>query len=195
MQILKVLKSIFKKPFRPYLIEGKYRVIPAFELNGVQYFMFDQTDEIPTGRQFAALTIYAEMDMRVTREYLQDYVRAVEKVTSDPKKINITHLIQLNMNLKERMDLMVMPEFIYKLASVIYFDKNESPYRYDFEYNKKKIEAWKEDGQTLDFFLKTPIGDLIPSLKDQGGISPIYLAVTQSVEKIHREHLTAVLSG
>lgn len=194
MRILKVLKHIFKGRFRPYLIEGKHRVVPAFEFQGKQYFMFDQMEEVPTGRQMAALTIYAEMDMRVTREYLQDYVKAVEKVTSDPKRININILVQLNMNLKERMELMVMPDFIFKMASVTYFDKDESPYRYDFEYNKKKIAAWKEDGQALDFFLKTPIGDMIPSLKQQGGISPMYLGIAESVEKIHQEHLTAVLS-
>lgn len=195
MRILKALKSIYRRPFRSYLLENKHRVIPAFDFGGKRYFMFEQTDEIPTGRNLAALTIYAEMDMRVDREYLQDYCKAIEKVTSDPKKINIGVLVQLNNNLRERLELMVLPEFVYKLASVIFFDETESPYRYDFEYNKKKIQAWKEDGATLDFFLKTPLSDLIPFLKAHQNISPIYLGIAESVAEIHRAHLTATLSA
>lgn len=193
-RILKALKSIFKKPFRPYLLDDKYRIIPAFECGGKQYYMFDQTQAMPTGRTLGALAIYAEMDMRVTREYLELHTKAMEKILSDPKKLDLTSIAVLNKNLKERLELMVLPEFIYKAASVIYFDDQESPYRYDFQYAEKKIQAWKEDGATLDFFLKTPLVDLIPYLKAHVNASPISLNVAEMVAKIHRDTLTGILS-
>jgi hypothetical protein len=195
MRVLKVLKSMFRRPFRSYLLEGKYRIIPAFECGGKQYWMFDQAMEVPTGRTLGALAIYAEMDMRVTRDYLELHTKAMEKILSDTKKLDITSIAVLNKNLKERLDLMVLPEFIYKLASVMFFDKEESPYRYDFTYAEKKIKAWKEDGANLDFFLKTPIGTMIPYLKPLENASPISLNVAEMVAKTHRDTLTDILSA
>lgn len=149
---------------------------------------------MPTGRQFAALMIYNEMDMRVTREYLELHTKAFDKVVSDPKKIHLGYLIQMNENLKDRLNLMVTPDFIYKLASVVFFDGSESPYRYDLDYNAKKIERWKQDGATLDFFLRTPLKTLVPFLAAQEGVSDIYSAIAEQVEGIHHRLLTDILS-
>jgi hypothetical protein len=192
---LRGFRNIFKPPFRPYLVDEKYRVIPAFECGGEQFYMFDSQMEVPTGRQFTSLTFYAEMDCRIDREYLEMHTKAMEKVMSDPKKLNIGIIAQLNVHLKERLDLMIPPEFIYKLASVVFFTKEESLYKYDFDYNKKKIQRWKEAGATLDFFLKTPLTTLIPSLKSHEKASPIYLGIAEAVAETHRQHLFDILSA
>jgi hypothetical protein len=189
-----IWKRIFGKPFRKYLLENKYTVEPAFELGGIRYFQFANQEEVPTGRQFAALAVYNEMEMRCTREYLELNCRAVDKVLSDPKKISIGILAQLNANLKDRLGLMVIPDFIYKLASVVFFDESESPYKYDYAYNEEKIKKWKESPATLDFFLQTPLKDLIPSLQSQEGVSNIYSAVAEQVAEIHHKALTDILS-
>lgn len=195
-RIIQVWNYIFKKPFTGYLLENKYRVIPAFKVGGKKYFMYADQMEVPAGRQFAALTIYNEMEMRCSREYLELHCKAMDNILSDPKKIHIGYIGQLNFNLKERLDLMVIPEFIYKLASVVFFDETESPYRYDFEYNEKKIAAWKKDkGATLDFFLSTPLITLVPFLKEQKTVSPIFLKIAEQIDAIHRQHLTDILSG
>lgn len=189
-----ILKRIFSKPFRSYLLENKYKVEPAFELNGVRYYQFANQEEAPTGRQFAALAIYNEMDMRCSREYLELHCRAMDKLLSDPKKIHIGYIAQINANLKDRLDLMVVPDFIYKLASVVFFDETESPYMYDYDYNQKKVEKWKEDKGTLAFFLQTPLKDLVPFLRPQEGVSNTFLAVAEQVAGIHRKLLTDILS-
>lgn len=193
-RLLKALKAIFGRPFKTYLLENKYRVIPAFELGGKRYFMFADQQDAPTGRQLAAMAIYNEMDMRCDRAYLELHCRAVEKVISDPKKIHIGYIAQMNANLKERLDLMVTPHFIYKLASVVYFDDSESPYSYDFDYNEKKIAKWKEDKGTIDFFLQTPLRDLVPFLKSHDDVLPIYSVVAEMVEKTHHKLLIDILS-
>jgi hypothetical protein len=138
--------------------------------------------------------VYNEMDMRVDRDYLEMHCRAMDKLLSDPKKIHIGLIAQVTANLKERLDLMVMPDFIFKLASVVFFDESESPYQYDLEYNTSKITAWKEDKATLDFFLKTPLVDLVPSLKAQKDVSDIYSEVAKQVGEIHHKALTDILS-
>jgi len=189
-----ILKRIFSKPFRSYLLENKYKVEPAFELGGIRYFQFSDQEETPTGRQFAALMVYNEMDMRCSRDYLELHCRAMDKLLSDPKKIQIGYIAQINANLKDRLNLMVVPDFIYKLASVVFFDETESPYKYDIEYNLKKIEKWKEDKGTLDFFLQTPLKDLVPFLQAQEGISDTYSVIAEMVAEIHRKSLIDILS-
>jgi hypothetical protein len=188
-------RKLFRKRFRSRLLDNKYKVIEAFKLGGTTYYMFDQTAEVPTGRMLAALAIYQEMEMRVDKAYLELHTKATEKILSSPKGINITYITQLNMNLKERLDLMPLPDFVYKLASVIFFDETESPYSYSFDYNKKKIEEWKKSGDTLDFFLSRLSSELMPSLKPVTGNSKMFFQVAEQVAGIHLTDLTKILSA
>ncbi len=91
--------------------------------------------------------------MRCTREYLDKHIRATELVLQcKGGKPDLPTLVQLNTNLKERLNLAPFPDYIYKLASVIFFDATEVPYSYDFKYNEGKIARWKKDPEMLDFF-------------------------------------------
>ena len=188
-------RKFLRRRFRSRLLDDRYKVIEAFQLGGTTYYMFDQTAEVPTGRMLAALAIYQEMEMKVDKEYLTLHTKAMEKLLSDPKKINVMYIAQLNLNLKERLELMPLPEFVYKLASVIFFDETESPYSYSFDYNKKKIEEWKKSGDTLDFFLSRLSSELIPSLKPVTGNSKMYFQVAEQVAEIHLTDLTKILSA
>lgn len=189
------IKRMFGTRLKPYLVEGKYRVIPAFSIGGTDYFMFDSSNEIPTGRFFAAMAIYAEMEMNCNKEYLEAHCKAMKKILSDPKRISIQYIAQLNINLEERLELMPMPDFIYKLASVVFFDKTESLYSYDHDYNSKKIDKWKVAGGTLDFFSKTPLAELVPLLKMPERDTQTYLTVTSLIKETHQRLHTDILSG
>jgi len=182
----KRFRGLFRYSLKPYLVDAKYKVIPAFSLAGTAYWMYDSALEVPTGRFFAAMGIYTEMEMNCNKDYLISHCKAMEKLLSDPKKIQLTYIMQLNVNLKERLDLMPMPDFIYKLASVIFFDKSESLYSYDYDYNKLKIEKWKAAGGSLDFFSKTPLKELVPSLTMPERDTQTYLTVSKMVEEMHR---------
>lgn len=192
---MNLLRKIFKRKLKSYLLENKHRIIEAFELAGVKYYMYDNTSEVPTGRMLAALAIYTELEMKCDKEYLELHTKAMEKLLSDPKKISIMYIAQLNLNLKERLDLMPLPDFVYKLASVIFFDKTESPYSYSFDYNKKKIEDWKKSGDTLDFFLSRLSSELIPSLRPASGNTNTLFRVAEQVAGIHLTDLTKILSA
>lgn len=183
----------FKRKLKSYMLEGQYRVVEAFSLNGETYYMFDDQFKLPSGRGLCALTIYEEFNMRTTREYLEAHVRATE-ILLNSNPIKLTAIAQINQNLKERLNLALFPDHIYKLASVVFFDKSESPYNYDYAYNAKKIEKWKAAGGTLDFFLKTPLKDLIPSLNLPAANSEHYFQTAQMVDDLHRKDLQSVLS-
>lgn len=183
----------FKRKLKSYLVENQYKVVEAFKLDGVTYYMFEDQFKVPAGRGLCALTIYEEFNMRTTREYLEAHVRATELlINSNP--IKLTTIAQINQNLKERLQLALFPDHIYKLASVIFFDQTESPYNYDYAYNAKKIEKWKAAGGTLDFFLKTPLKDLIPSIKLPEQNVDHYFQTAEAVDQLHRKNLQDVLS-
>lgn len=188
------LVNIFRwKPrFKSKLVDGKFHIEEAFVLNGKKYFHFPDQFQVPSGRQMMALAYYEELSMKVDKSYLEAHVAAMDKILSDPKKINIQGIMQLNMNLKERLELIPLPDYIYRMASVVFFDESESIYTYDYDYNKKKIDKWKRSEDMLAFFLKTPLVELIPSLKSVTESSRTYSPVLEKIEKIHRGHLSAL---
>lgn len=183
-----------KHKIKSFLSDEKFKIVEAFSLNGKKYFMYEDATKVPSGRGLCALTIYEEFNMRCTREYLQLHVRAMEKLLSDPKKINIQAISVINKNLGERLNMAIFPDHIYKLASVVFFDETESPYNYDYQYNNKKIEEWKATGGSLDFFMKTPLKDLIPALQLQGENADTYFQVAEMIDNLHRTDLQEVLS-
>lgn len=187
-------KNIFKRKFRTYVLDQKYRVEQAFECGGKTYFMFSDPNDAPTGRMMAALAIYNEMEMRCDREYLTAFCKAMDKLLSDPKRIQIKYIAQLVMHMQERLELMPMPEFIYKLASVVYFDDSESPYMYDYTYAEKKIKFWKDSGADLGFFLNSPMKRLIPSLALPLENLSMFSQMTEKIDAIHRARLSDILS-
>jgi hypothetical protein len=185
----------WQKKFKSRLVDGKLRIVEAFVHEKTRYLMYENPTDVPTARMLAAQGVYLEMEMRCDKEYLEDHCRAVDKILNENKKgINVTYLAQLNMNLRERINLMPLPDFVFKLASVIFFDESESEISYDWAYNEKKIAKWKQDPQLLDFFLNRLATELIPSLKPAAKSTNMYFQVAEKIDKIHRDKLTKVLS-
>jgi hypothetical protein len=120
------------------------------------------------------------MQMNCDRELLLAHCDAKENISKklleafniQAGKMNLTKIfdlqkesIALDMQLKERVTMITDPDLIYKLASIVFFDKNESPYNYEHSYNLKKIEFWKKHKTMHDFFLSMPVQKLVPFLK------------------------------
>lgn len=189
------IKRLFKPHQRVKEFNGEYAK-EAFRHNGKVYFSFTDTFRIPAGRALCALAIYEELRMRCDREYLEKHIRATELILSpDKKRIDLAALALINNNLKERLNLAPYPDHIYKLASVMFFDQTESPYKYDFVYNQKKIDEWKADPTMLDFFLRTHFTDLMPSLPSSGINADMYFQVAEKINNLHQEQLSAIISN
>lgn len=169
--------------------------MPAFNLHGKDYYQFDSAFDMPTGRAMAAMTFFAELEMRADAAYLTKHTRACEILLSGKGgKIDLGALAVINNNLKERLNLAPFPDHIYKLASVSFFTKEESPYNYDYAYNAKKIKEWKEAPGTLDFFLKGPLKTLMPFLAQAGQVSATYFQTMDSVNDLHQKDLHSAIS-
>lgn len=179
-------------PGKPkWLRENKEKITEAFVYRGRKYYMFDDIFTLPTIRGLQALDYYDEFTMRCTKEFLTEYCKAVDEILSNPKKLDLVRLATITGYLKERLTMIPVPDHIFKLASVIFFDDSENPYFYDRKYAEKKIAYWKEDPAVLSFFLRTPLKDLIPFLDLQEENLNTYSAL---VEMLNVKHLSAVLS-
>ncbi len=182
---MELLKNLFKKS-TPSLPHNDFGLTFAFNCGGVDYFEFSDKNNLPFERGLEAMTFYQEMQNGVTNQYLKDHQAAMNKLLSDPKKINLNEIIKLNARMDERLNYIISKDIIYKVASVAFVDKNENCARYDYKYNEKKIANWKQhmgDG----FFLSQPIKKLIPFLQQSGETSLMYLNIVEKVEQIQRD--------
>lgn len=173
-----------------------YQVKYAFTVKGVDYYEMDDLMNQPYERAVTCLIYYEEFNQRVTRDYLLQHVKAVSKALQvvPGQALDYGKAIQLNKNLEERLNWIIDGDLAYKLASVVFFDKNENPSVYDHAYNQKKIAFWKKEATAKDFFFTQPLLKLIPFLKDYESNLETYLAVTESVKQLQQKNLTEYLS-
>lgn len=182
MQFLKKLLRINKYPK-----QTEHEVVFAFTSNGVDYYQFADFNNIPALRGLKTMVFHEEMRCKITEGYLQLHCEAIDNILNQ-NKINVFEIKRLNEQMKERMKLALDTELIYKLASIVYFDKQENTKDYDFAYNLKKIENWKKGGADA-FFLLQPVQELLPALKDIEGNLTMYSQVVNELNQQHWHNL------
>lgn len=160
----------------------------AFSVAGTDYYQFDDVFNLPYERGLMAMAIYEETRMNCNREYLEKHVEAMQELLHS-KNIDIYKINQLNEQMKERLNISFNTSLLYKLASIVYFDKNENPSLYEPEYCNKKIEFWKEHKGIADFFLQKPLQELIPFLQNVEFDLNTYSELIDKIDKLHLERL------
>lgn len=195
MNLRKYLPRFFKSQPKSFLIDGTFNIIPAFELEGETYYMHEDPMSTATGRGLTAMVFMEELMMGCDIDYLKWHVAATKKIFSQ-KTIDLQELMRLNIYLGERIEMLAgMPENVFKMASVVFFTKQESAFRYDEIANKKKIARWmKAKDEMYDFFLRTPLKTLIPSLNTLQKNSPDFMKVQEKISSIHTDNLQKILS-
>lgn len=180
-----VLKLFQRK--NKFNLEDGHVITPVFVSGGVQYYKLQDVFNTYCKRALEALDIYENWGLNKTKEQDRaDWEKVLQICNTQP--IVITDIIKLAILNIENSELVLPPEeIIWKMASVMYFDENESPYHYDEEYCKKKIEKWKQD-KKLDFFLsKHLIGSLIPLPDLSQSALESYLEVAQKIREKQKE--------
>lgn len=158
----KILVKIFPFLFKTtWLVKPEHEVQIAFTHEGVDYFMFVNEQNMPSERAFAAMDVYEELNQRITREYLEEFFKGLIACVNKGDLVKLSNLVTFA---QQRLQHITNVEILYKLASVLYFTKEENCYNYDREYNEKKINNWKKSGDIAGFFLKTPMSSFLPSL-------------------------------
>ena len=187
MKLITNLKNRLKSS--PPVYKSDYPLEFAFHCGGVDYFEFVDKNNLPYERGLEALTFYQEMQNGVTNDYIKSYNAAMNKLLSDPKKINLNEIIKLQAYFEQRCSYIISKEIVYKVASVAFVSKDEPLTRYDFKANEKKIKNWKENAGD-SFFLSMPIKKLVPFLEKSGNTSLMYLSIVEKVEQIQADILS-----
>lgn len=181
---IKDTKSIFPK--QEHIIEW------AFNVGGVDYYNFADVFSLPYERGLMAVAVYNELDMRISRDYMTKHTEAMEKILSEPT-IDVFKIKILNDQIKQRMSLVTDVDLLYKIASVVFFDKNENPALYEVDYCKKKIDHWKKSRGVADFFLQKPIMELIPYLNNVDVNLDTYSVLNYAMNELHLEKIRTLL--
>ena len=186
-RILQRFKTFWGKPVWKDKVDAP--IVFAFTCGGVDYHRFKDINNLMSGRAFAALDFFEELNMRCSREYLQAHCKLLEEQMQGPE-INIGIMAKEVMQLKERLDMIIDPDIILKIASVVYFDNTEQPWAYDFKYNYEKIAKWKEE-EIDGFFLKIAFKDLLPglALSDED-----FQSYTKTAKLLTKQHLADIFT-
>lgn len=172
----------------------KYRIEYAFTCSGTKYYRFADITNLPYERGLMALVAYNELDMRCTRDFLIRYQGAIDDILHQ-QKIDIFKIQQLNELLKQRLQMPTDVDLLYKLASICFFDKSENPAVYEPAYAEKKIAKWRKDKGVRDFFMQTPLLELMPFLKSVNTDLDTFSELQKEIKMIHSECLRLASSA
>mgnify|MGYP006266721571 CR=1 FL=1 len=179
----------------PWQVEEGHSIIPAFESNGIQYYMMKDIFNSFSGRALDAMSVYEKFNMRMTPDFMRTWLDAMEN-TINANPIRITDVATLINTMRERLNFAIPTEsIIWELAAVAFFDETESPYRYDPEYAREKIHRWMMDKDLPAFFFATPLKDMVnfPDLSEKGLEN--YLKMVEAVDGIQLQSLLTKLSS
>ncbi len=182
---------------RNHFPQEKHIIKYAFTCGGVDYFQFEDVYNLPYKRALQSLVYYREISLNADVNFLKDHVQAVKNCLTPKAKggtIDLQSVFILNEQLSQRLQLPPDTEILYKLASVVYFDKNEKPETYEFDYGAKKIEHWKKHKSLKDFFLQQPILELLPFLRESGENLQTFQQLNQKIKTKHLEKVLESLS-
>lgn len=189
MGLIRELKEIWKKELSKREEQKlKYRIEYAFTSGGTKYYRYEDIQNLPFERGLAALSIYNEVEMRCDRKFLKKYTDVVAELLRE-KTIDIYKLNALNEVLQQRLSLTCDVDLMYKLASVVFFDKKENPLVYEQSYADKKIERWKKDMSVNAFFLQMPLKELIPFSTSAEVDLDTYSKLNEEINALHSQLL------
>lgn len=172
----------------------KYRIEYAFTCSGTKYYRFADITNLPYERGLMALVAYNELDMRCSRDFLIRYQGAIDDILHQ-QKIDIFKIQQLNELLKQRLRMPTDVDLLYKLASICFFDKSENPAVYEPAYAEKKIAKWRKDKGVRDFFMQTPLLELMPFLKSVNTDLDTFSELQKEIKMTHSECLRLASSA
>lgn len=159
--LAKVKTKLGAKPV--WMLNDGDKVELGFIAGGVEYYRIKDVFNTFTMRGMAAIDVYDKFNMRMDRELLKGYVGELKNIFSGKASLNLPEAMRVLNSMDDRLSWVLPPqEYMWELLAVCYFDKNETPYSYDPEYQKQKIAKWKKSGEVSDFFLYTKLSELMP---------------------------------
>jgi hypothetical protein len=177
-----------EKPLKVWPNENGVVIQHGFTSGGEHYYYIKDVGDSPCDRAMTMLDMIDRWENRCSPEYLKAFVLSLKEYTT--KQLDLSEVYKLINELDERINFAIpSQDIVWMLMSVMFFDENESPFKYDPEYSSEKIKTWKSNKDVPDFFLIQPLKELL-TLPD---LSPIvlngYLKAMNLMSKKHIDHL------
>lgn len=187
--------NLFKKAVKQKtIIHPDYKRLIEYvtTIEGRKLYKFKELADMPHGRYLYCTRFSTEMNMRLDAQTSQDIDERImdyfltEKPTKKDKRVAMD-VLSTRMQMTK---MLISGEVSYRLASCVYFWKDEDLTEYDFAIGDEKIELFKKVNFD-DFFLTEPMKNFFP----QTHISVQDLKVFSSQEKEMKKLLTGILKG
>lgn len=183
---------IGKRPRKITAVHPDYRtsIEYAFTLEGFgDLYQFTNNIDMPYERDFAFARFSSEFYNRM--EY-DDQKTLLKKIIEHVNQGQLSKVALLAESTLYAIDQAIDIETLYRVMSCHYFTLDEPLLDYDYDYNQKKIKAFKNVGhERLAFFLSKAKSGLLERLN----MSEKDLQTSSHLTKAKREYLTSILSG
>ncbi len=156
----------------------------VFSIGDKHYFQFVNPQSLYYERYMAMEDKFREAEMKVTEDFLQEFVKSMRVYLNKGELSEIGNMI---IYLEQRLNYLPSVEQLYNICSVWFFDQNESPYTFDHQYAWNKIELWKQHKEALAFFLQTDLQKFFPSW---AGLEISIQSYTKAIAQQEKMHLT-----
>ncbi len=130
------------------------------EIKGRQLYKFNSLLDMPHNRYNKCTRFSTEFTMRIDSNILK---KSLDECIKFANQGNFAKVIGIITLLIEHNNMLISIDASYRLASSIYFWKDEDLDDYDFEVGDEKIKMFKEIGFE-SFFLSKPMNNFIPQM-------------------------------
>ena len=161
--MINYFKNLFKKQPLPNTAihpDNKKLIEKVKTIKGRTLYQFKSLLDMPHKRYNACTRATTEFDMRIDIKILSKCLDDMQKYINDG---NITKIAAITSILKEHTRMALSLDASYRLASIVYFWKDESLDDYDFEIGDEKIQLFKDIGFE-SFFLTKPMNSFLPQI-------------------------------
>ena len=110
-------------------------------INGEQYYEFVNASDMPEARFIHYLDLNKELTAGFDRETGSEYLEQMKIANNSQDSSKIGALIFM---LQDQMLNCTPLDVLYKLAALVYFDKNEDISCFDADYNHQKIKLFRQ---------------------------------------------------
>lgn len=184
-----MLKLFKKDPPKGSAIHPEYKKLTEkiFSIDDHDFYQFKNLLDMPHNRYNKCTRFATEFNMRIDGDELKELL---DKSMEQLNKGNVTRSIIIQNQIKERTDMLISIDASYRLASCVYFFKEENLDDYDYEIGDMKIELFKKE--KLDsFFLSKPMNNFLPAINLSEEGLRAYLLLERELKKLARKSLTA----
>ena len=185
-------KALFEK--KPDITDPIEKV---FVIDGKNYYKYQDISKVKNRRIHVINDFYNELAMGATREFLLKHTQAIDTILTS-STIDIFKIKTLNMQFQERLDMIYVTDIIYKIASVIYFTKDEDYMDYDDLLGREKIALFKaqdKGDKKMSFFFGTLFQNIIGSVNISDKDLLTYMTVGSQITTEHLKTISTISSS